>query len=886
MRNSGTRLLVRWLVLAAALAGSPAATTAGAQQGGDGSVARLQRSGKLHAPGEVLADFVNGESETAVIVLLRPTAAAQTLAQRSLVSGQTPAAFVAPGAVTYYDLQDESVKSDLRATVATTVDRVVDELGAAGIAVTQRFAYQFGFAARVTPAALERIVDSPEVIGVEKDAILRAHLAQGVPLINAATVRGTSTGAGVSIAICDTGIDTAHPRLGGSAVFPNAKVIGGYDTGDGDADPRPGTGGEAHGTACAGIAAGSTGTVGDYIGGVAPEAKLYAVKVSTGTSGSALTSAMVAGWEWCVTHQNDDPAHPILVVSTSFGGGGYTAACDAESSVMTTAAANAVAAGITLFASSGNDGYCNAVAWPACISYVNSVGAVYDASFGTYFPCVDSLSCALKTPTMSCSTGFYSTDSTAPDKVPSYSNSASFLTLLAPANRAYTTDIAGSGGYAPGDYDASFGGTSAACPYAAGAAAVLQSAAKTRSGSYLTPAQVKTALVDAGDSVTDGKVAITRPRVNLGRAADALPYANLTVASTNPISGVPVALSPADVAGRGGGTTPFARAYNSGVAVTLTAPPTAAGNSFGGWIGCASVSGATCSVTVDVSKTVRAYYRLAGAAKAAANDFDGDGRSDIGCYYPPGGNWYGFSSGEGFWQTQFGYAGTLPVTGTFDGDGRSDIGCYFPAGGAWYLFKSTEGFSQTQFGYAGTIPVAGDFDGDGRDDIGVYHAGSGSWYLFKSAEGFWQTQFGYAGTIPVAGDFDGDGRDDIGVYHPDSGSWYLFESSAGFWQTQFGYAGTIPVVGDFDGDGRDDIGVYHPDSGSWYLFRSAEGFSQTQFGFSGTEPVVGDFDGDGRDDFGVYYAPGGNWYLFKSTEGFWQTTFGYEGTIPLGGTLR
>ena len=56
---------------------------------------------------------------------------------------------------------------------------------------------------------------------------------------------------------------------------------------------------------------------------------------------------------------------------------------------MTTAAANAVAAGITIFASSGNDGYCDSMGWPACISHVNSVGAVYDAVFGPYLPCIN-----------------------------------------------------------------------------------------------------------------------------------------------------------------------------------------------------------------------------------------------------------------------------------------------------------------------------------------------------------------------------------------------------------------------------------------------------------------------------------------------------------------
>ncbi len=39
--------------------------------------------------------------------------------------------------------------------------------------------------------------------------------------------------------------------------------------------------------------------------------------------------------------------------------------------------------------------------------------------------------------------------------------------------------------------------------------------------------------------------------------------------------------------------------------------------------------------------------------------------------------------------------------------GKAIFGCYYPAGGNWYVFKSTEGFWQTQFGYAGTIPLGG-----------------------------------------------------------------------------------------------------------------------------------------------------------------------------------
>ena len=150
-----------------------------------------------------------------------------------------------------------------------------------------------------------------------------------------------------------------------------------------------------------------------------------------------------------------------------------------------------------------------------------------------------------KTSTGGCSSGYYATDGTLPDKVTSYSNSAPFLTLLAPSNQAATTDIVGSGGYAAGDYDAAFGGTSAACPYAAGSAAVLQSAAKTLTGSFLTPAEVRAYLVNTGDAVTDGKVAITKPRVNLGGAVDAV------------TSGLPiVSISPSDGTATEAGTTP------------------------------------------------------------------------------------------------------------------------------------------------------------------------------------------------------------------------------------------------------------------------------------------------------------------------------------------
>jgi hypothetical protein len=82
----------------------------------------------------------------------------------------------------------------------------------------------------------------------------------------------------------------------------------------------------------------------------------------------------------------------------------------------------------------------------------------------------------------------------------------------------------------------------------------------------------------------------------------------LTVTSTNPTSGVTISVSLLDNNNLSGGTTQFARIYNSGAVVTLTAPTTASGNNFSSWTGCDSASGATCTVTMTGYRNVTANY--------------------------------------------------------------------------------------------------------------------------------------------------------------------------------------------------------------------------------------------------------------------------------------
>ena len=379
----------------------------------------------------------------------------------------------------------------LRAEAASRQLSVLRGLGPDDFTLRYRFENQAGFSGEVTASGLNKLLNNSLVAHIEPVRYVQSLLAQAIPLGNASAAQRVYGGTGAAVAIVDSGVDYTHPMLGDDD-FPNDKVIGGYDMGNNDADPMPVA--EAHGTCCAGIAAGNLGAVGDYIGGVAPDAKIYALKMTT-DEGLWPSDSAVASWDWCVTHWNDDPNNPIKVMSNSWAL--WTVpfddpfVADAYSPALTTAADNTTAVGITILAGSGNDGFAgDGVTWPAAMSKVISVGAVFDTS----------------------------------DQVTGYSDTAENLDILAPADPVYTTDIAGPGGYTAGDYYPYFNGTSSACPFAAGAVASLQSAALDKTGNYLTPAQVKHLLVTTGDPVTDTKVDITKPRVNLGLAIAGIVY--------------------------------------------------------------------------------------------------------------------------------------------------------------------------------------------------------------------------------------------------------------------------------------------------------------------------------------------------------------------------
>jgi len=93
-------------------------------------------------------------------------------------------------------------------------DQVIRSLDAKEVRVERHFSYIFAFSAAVTQKGLQDLIHHPQVSSIEPDRILQAHLVQGIPLINAATVRNTDNGSGLAIAICDTGIDYNHSMSG------------------------------------------------------------------------------------------------------------------------------------------------------------------------------------------------------------------------------------------------------------------------------------------------------------------------------------------------------------------------------------------------------------------------------------------------------------------------------------------------------------------------------------------------------------------------------------------------------------------------------------------------------------------------------------------------
>ncbi len=254
----------------------------------------------------------------------------------------------------------------LRGPIGNAVQR-------AGGQVIHQYSIIPAIAIEVPNAALQGLARNPNILRIEPDAVAWASpytpvgskgkptktgkpqpptppaqvTPWGVVRIGAESAWSTYRGAGVNVAVIDTGIDLTHPDL-------KANIKGGINCIRPSKSPADDNG---HGTHVAGTIAALNNSIG--VVGVAPNASLYAVKVLN-AAGSGSYSDIIEGIDWCA---NND----IQVANMSLGG-------SSDVQALEDACIAAQQAGVIIVAAAGNS-YGGSVGYPAAYPSVIAVSA-------------------------------------------------------------------------------------------------------------------------------------------------------------------------------------------------------------------------------------------------------------------------------------------------------------------------------------------------------------------------------------------------------------------------------------------------------------------------------------------------------------------------------
>ena len=151
--------------------------------------------------------------------------------------------------------------------------------------------------------------------------------------------------------------------------------------------------------------------------------------------------------------------------------------------------------------------------------------------------------------------------------------------------------------------------------------------------------------------------------------------------------------------------------------------------------------------------------------KPVLGDFDGDGNTEVAVVRntQSGIIWHILKSGSGSnfqsytqWTgVQFGQAPDVPAAEDFDGDGKTDIAVFRPSNGNWYIHQSSNGQVRIDnFGLSGDKPQPADYNGDGKADLAVFRLSEGIWYIAKPtgvpAQNFHTIYWGVSTDIPIS----------------------------------------------------------------------------------------------------------------------------------------
>jgi len=370
-------------------------------------------------------------------------------------------------------------------------------------------------------AAINAAATLPFVRSLWGNHQLDSALEQSTAMIQADDVADpplSITGAGVRIAILDSGIDATHPDLAfGSKTVQNVKILG-YTKLFRDAvvvlEDLPNTDTTTgHGTHVAGVAAGTGGLSGGAYAGVAPGADLVGVGSADGLE--MLTA--LGGYDWILANHE---ALDIRVINNSWADGTIDYDPDDPLNV---ASRMAYEAGMTVVFAAGNDGKAsgnvyNRYAWPDWVIGVAGVDKLGQP--GDYSSRGD----ALHHPTVS-APGSWIVSTRAQTGVVSFPNQLP-IDPTDPVNPRIVPPTLW-------PYYTAMVGTSMAAPHVTGVVALLLEADPT-----LTPDEIKAILVGSATPIpgcgpADCGAGLVNALAAVQRAANEAPVAALTVSASS-----------------------------------------------------------------------------------------------------------------------------------------------------------------------------------------------------------------------------------------------------------------------------------------------------------------------------------------------------------------